>query len=112
MTHLVFPLLACPKCGEARADRLIVTAHDARIACATCGIVYTVDTLHHEAPVKPDDMTAEEWDEYQAALCSGAFVDTPPESEDKIARIESILGAAQKRRGFNPRDGVFMLGLL
>ena len=65
--------MACPKCGEDRADHLIVTAHDARIECATCHTVYTVDApaVHHchcGAPL--DDagcecaICAAEWSDY------------------------------------------------
>jgi ribosomal protein S27AE len=113
---LVTPAFACPKCGEADPDNLIVTAHDAHIECATCGNVYTIAAPAPavEYPVKPDGMTAEEWDEYQEFL-TGPELHDPVQPTDELgaaitARIESILAATWPRRfAMKPGHRVFLL---
>ena len=65
------PAFACPQCGEAHADRLLIRAADDSIACATCGTVYTVDAAqcHCGAPLEDAAcvecaVCAAEWSEY------------------------------------------------
>jgi len=107
----VMPAFTCPACGEARADSLLIRADDERIACATCGAVYTVDCgAHHCHCGQPlDDGACErahcaaEWQEYLTD--SGGLA-------DKMARIEKILNATPRSRGFKPGYRVFMLGAL